>query len=179
MLIYTAAAKTKNNMLQLARYLAVCFILILIAWGMWAFLPEGNYKLLVIKQYSSGEIIFEKKLKTGENFTLAYIHSVTKQPVFEVYRLTGQETIEMVEMRYDSFGANLPVGAERLAAETTTFIVAEGYYKILYEDRQFEQLLLRTGQVIADHRFIFSDGTKVRLNDIVEGGTLLEIIVHP
>lgn len=128
---------------------------------------------------NTDESIFEKKVEVGEEFTLAYIHSVTKQPVYEVFKVDDNKTLALVEMRYDSFGANLPVGPEKLAEEETVFIVEDDHYKILYENRKFSKVPLRVGKVIADHRIIFADGTELRFLDKVEGGNLVEFYVKP
>ncbi|GAW93478.1 hypothetical protein KKC1_26110 [Calderihabitans maritimus] len=138
-----------------------------------------HYAVFQVKDFFSGEVVFEKLVRIGTNFTLAYIHSVTNQPVYEVFTVEDNHTLAMVEMRYDSFGANLPVGPEKLADETTRFIVEDGYYKILYENRRFEKVPLRVGQVVADHTLIFPDGTRLRFLDVVDGGAYVEFYVMP
>ncbi|MBZ4686776.1 MAG: hypothetical protein JG764_409 [Clostridiales bacterium] len=138
-----------------------------------------NYTLFQIRIHDTGEIVYQKILKIGEPFTLKYIHSVTEQPVYEVFFVKDSDTLAMKEMRYDSFGANLPVGPEKLEHETTKFLVEDGYYKILYENRSFNKVPLRVGQVIADHTLIFKDGDRLRFLDVAEGGEFVEFYVKP
>ncbi len=140
---------------------------------------KTNYAVFQVKDISSGSIILEKKLRVGETFTLEYVHSVTKQRVYEVFSVERPRTLALVEMRYDSFGANLPVGSERLREETTEFIIEDGFYKIVYQNRKFERFLLRVGYVIANHELIFRDGIKVSLPELAGKGTLVEISVKP
>lgn len=127
-----------------------------------------------VRKYETGEVVYQRRMQLGETFTLEYIHSVTAQPVYEVFFVKDQNTLALKEMRYDSFGSNLPAGSEKLRDEETKFIVEKGYYKILYENRTFQKVPLRIGQVIADHTLVFEDGERLRFLDLVEGGTYIE-----
>jgi len=135
--------------------------------------------VLQVRKYETGKIVYQKKLQLGETFTLTYIHSVTEQPVYEVFFVKDKNTLALKEMRYDSFGANLPVGPEKLRNEETKFIVEEDYYKILYQDRSFNIVPLRVGQVIADHTLVFEDGESLHLLDVADGGDYVEFYVLP
>ncbi|SFR05687.1 DUF1850 domain-containing protein [Desulfoscipio geothermicus] len=149
------------------------FVCVFIAYAL------HNYAFFEVKEHFSGEVLFRKPVKVGTVFTLEYVHSVTKQPVYEDYKIEDKRILSMVEMRYDSFGANLPVGPEKMAEETTGFIVEDGYYKVLYENRKFAKVPLRVGQVVADHTLVFKDGSKLRLLDVAEGGAFVEFYVRP
>ena len=138
----------------------------------------NSFVMLKIREYDTGEILYQKSLKIGEPFTLEYIHSVTKQPVYEVFYVQDKDTLAIKEMRYDSFGANLPVGPEKLKDEKTNFIVEDGYYKITYEpDRSFEIVPLRVGQVVANHTLVFEDGERLAFLDVAEGGAYVQFYV--
>ncbi|MTI83008.1 MAG: DUF1850 domain-containing protein [Firmicutes bacterium] len=135
--------------------------------------------IIIVQEHQTGKVLFKEGVEMGETFTLDYIHSVTKQPVQEIYYVKDQKTLALKEMHYDSFGSNLPVGPEKLAHEKTSFIVEEGFYKIIYENRTFERVPLRVGQVVADHTLIFGDGTSLRLLDVTEGGCYVDFYVQP
>ncbi|MDW7675686.1 MAG: DUF1850 domain-containing protein [Bacillota bacterium] len=124
-------------------------------------------------------MIYQKPVKIGASFTIAYIHSVTNQPVYEQFIIESKNVMTLTEMRYDSFGANLPVGPNKLEKETTEFIVEDGYYLIKYQNRKFNSFLLRVGQVVADHTLIFESDNKLRLQEIVKPGSSVELFVSP
>lgn len=135
--------------------------------------------ILIVQEHQTGKVLFRRPVDTGETFTLHYIHSITGQPVEEVYYVKDSRTLALKEMRYDSFGSNLPVGPENLANESTTFSVEEGYYKVTYQNRTFDRVPLRVGQVIADHTLLFRDGARLRLLDVTHGGSYVDFYVRP
>ncbi|WP_051534276.1 DUF1850 domain-containing protein [Desulfitibacter alkalitolerans] len=159
---------------------ALCLkMLIIIAVTILTFNYFNDRTVLQIVNHNTGELLYEKNLNVGDQIKLKYIHSVTKQPVYEIFVVYDKSTLALKEMLYDSFGANLPVGPETTATETTKFIVEENYYRIVYENRRFDVIPLRVGQVIADHTLIFKDEDTIRLLDIVEGGAYVEVHVKP
>ena len=139
----------------------------------------SNHCMFEVKIHDSGDIVFNKVIGSSSAVALRYIHSVTKQPVTEIFRVRNNNLLALEEMRYDSFGANLPVGPETTQTETTQFNVKEGYYQILYADRIFESVPLRVGRVIADHTLRFEDGASIHLLDHVQGGEYVEFCVRP
>lgn len=161
-----------------ARY----FFALLIAFFMSAvvlYYLNSSYASFVVKDFNTGNILFEKRIKIGDKIKLAYIHSVTNQYIYEIFKVENNKTLSLIEMYYDSFGANLPVGPEKLADETTTFEVKDSYYKITYQNRKFKKMPLRVGQVVSDHTLVFSDNTELRLLDIASGGAYIELYVQP
>ncbi len=161
-----------------AHYLAICACLVITLAGA-AFYARHNYAVLEVKEHDTGQILYSRLLKVGEGFDLVHVHSVTRQPVLETFCVQDNRTLALQEMRYDSFGANLPVGPEKTSFETTQFIVGDGYYKIKYRNRHFSRIPLRVGQVVADHRLVFEDGSILRFLDIAGGGAFVEISVRP
>lgn len=135
--------------------------------------------ILIVKEHQTGNVLFRKPVEIGEPFTLYYVHSITKQPVQEVYHVHDRHTLALEEMRFDSFGSNLPVGPERVEGKTTSFDARGGYYRVTYEGRFFERVPLRVGQVVADHRLLFRDGTCFRFLDATKGGTYVDFYVRP
>lgn len=138
-----------------------------------------NISILYVRNHETGDILFTKALTVQETFTLHYIHSVTNQPVQEIFYVKNTKTLALKEMLYDSFGANLPVGPEVLAGETTTFAKEGDHYKVTYQNRTFTKVPLRVGQVVANHTLIFSDGQKLRFLDVAPGGAYVEYYLAP
>lgn len=157
----------------------ILLLILVILGGVYYFVINYNYTTLFIRHHDTGKILFKKRLAVNETFTLHYIHSVTNQPVDEIFYVKDPSTLALKEMHYDSFGANLPVGPEKLRNETTKFIKEDDYYKIIYENRTFDVIPLRIGQVVADHTLIFEDGSRVRFLDIANGGDYVEFYVSP
>jgi len=159
-----------------AHYIAFLAIIILLA----ALLYAGkNYAVFKISEHFTGNVVYSKLVRVGDTFTLTYIHSVTKQPVYEVFQVEGKQMLSLVEMRYDSFGANLPVGSEHMSEESTSFTVRDGYYMVSYENRKFKQVPLMVGQVVADHTIVMNNGETFRMLDLTNGGTYVDIYVEP
>jgi hypothetical protein len=71
---------------------------------------QVNEKVLVVADADTGEPILVVPVENGTRVTLAYTHSVEKTPVQDVYAVDGSE-LEMVEMRFQSYGAGLPARA--------------------------------------------------------------------
>ncbi len=155
---------------------AILLILVLLAP---LYFTLSQYTVFSIRNHDTGKIIYQKALRISDVFRLHYIHSVTNQPVDEYFYVKNHHTLGMKEMHYDSFGANLPVGPEKLRNETTHFSKEEDYYKVTYENREFELVPLRVGQVVANHTLIFSDQHRMPFLDIAPGGAYVEFYVSP
>ena len=95
------------------------FLVLVALGGYYSFDSKAQFQ---IKDYYTKDLIYSRTMKVGETFTLKYIHSVTKQPVYEVYSIKDKNTLSVIEMRFDTFGPNLPVGPEVLEKETTSFL---------------------------------------------------------
>ena len=167
---------TGNGAHDLKKSLVVLFLIISVVT---IFFWQNGYVMFKVRNHETGEIIFSKMIKKDEIIKLEYIHSVTNQPVYEFFFIKDRHTLALKEMRYDSFGANLPVGPEKMWNEETQFIVEEGYYKILYQNRGFDVVPLRVGQVVADHTLVFENGERMRFLDFAEGGAYVEFYVQP
>ncbi|MBM7855086.1 hypothetical protein JOC37_001469 [Desulfohalotomaculum tongense] len=151
-------------------------LLLVVVPAAWLAVPPA---VLIVQEHQTGKVLFRKGMAIDECFTLRYIHSITKQPVQEVYCVKDSHTLALKEMYYDSFGSNLPVGPEQLANEKTTFSVEDGCYKITYQNRTFDRVPLRVGQVVADHTLLFGDDTSLRFADVTKGGTYVDFYVKP
>ncbi len=62
---------------------------------------------LVVSNYATGEIITALPVKCGDKFTIRYIHSVDKTPIFEEFRLDKREGLVLEKTWFTMFGAGL------------------------------------------------------------------------
>ncbi len=62
---------------------------------------------LVVSHLSTAKVIASLKVKSGEHFTIRYIHSVDKTPVFEEFRLDREKGLVLEKTWFKMFGAGL------------------------------------------------------------------------
>ncbi len=123
-------------------------------------------------------MLFLHEVEAGDRLLLEHTHSVTKRPVAEVFSV-GQGGIAMEEIRFDTFGANLPAGPERIGDITTTFLREDaGYYRVLHHGRPIETVPIRVGGPSVNHVLTLPDGRRVRLLDFAHRGAFTEIGVR-
>ncbi len=108
--------------------------------------------------------------QTGDTFSLVWIHSVTKQPVTEVYRINDDLTIGIVEMFFNEHGPNLPSGPEG----GTKWEIKDGMFRVYNYDTIFEALPVRIGQVVADHTFLYKEH-RIALRELSRPGGFIHI----
>ncbi len=69
------------------------------------FLPW--YTVLAVSSTGEGKLLLLASLERGEEFTLSYVHSVNKRPVFDTLRIE-KDYLVIVRSRFDAFGAGMP-----------------------------------------------------------------------
>jgi hypothetical protein len=131
---------------------------------------------LELWDHSRGEAVHSRAAEPGEAFQLRHVHSVTRRPVVETFSVTT-DGVAMEELWFDEFGANLPAGPERIGDVTTTFLSEAGGFRVLHHGRLLPTVPLRVGSPPVNHVLTFSDGTRLRLLDVAEPWTYLEIRV--
>ena len=62
---------------------------------------------LVVSYYATAEVIASLKVKCGDRFTIRYIHSVDKTPIFEEFRLDRKKGLVLEKTWFTMFGAGL------------------------------------------------------------------------
>ncbi|WP_458186520.1 DUF1850 domain-containing protein [Haladaptatus sp. NG-WS-4] len=116
--------------------------------------------MLVVADGDTGEPILVLPVENGTRVTLAYTHSVEKTPVRDVYAVDGDE-LEMVEMRFQSYGAGLPARAN-VSRENGWFVFdPEGSYttisvtpgdvaghELVVGDRRYDLVALSGGESV-------------------------------
>jgi hypothetical protein len=87
--------------------IAVFLIVIFVVFAL--FIYEGQY--LLVSNERDGSVLFYAKVSDGEQFSIAYHHSVNKSFVYEYYTVQNTQ-IYLTELRYTSFGAGMPTFPE-------------------------------------------------------------------
>jgi hypothetical protein len=62
---------------------------------------------LVVRNFASGRIITSLEVKSGDRFTLRYIHSLDKKPIFEQFLLSPKHGLVLEKTWFRMFGAGL------------------------------------------------------------------------
>lgn len=116
-------------------------------------------------------IVHTTPAAVGSCFTLRYMHSVQKTPVFEIYRIDGSGDIYLQETTVKSSGYGLPT------AETTGhFNFKDGWLRITGFNRKIDPLVLRVSY-LNDMLLIFGDHC-VNLPDIAIPGHRIEVRIR-
>ncbi|MCU4741215.1 DUF1850 domain-containing protein [Natronoglomus mannanivorans] len=103
---------------------------------------------LVVADADSGERLLAIPVDDGETVTLAYTHSVEKTDVRDVYVVDERnESLRMVRMEFDSYGAGLPADADVERTE-------DGLVTTV--DRSYERLSVVPGS-IAGHELVVDE----------------------
>ncbi|RLB73222.1 MAG: hypothetical protein DRH03_03525 [Deltaproteobacteria bacterium] len=62
---------------------------------------------LVVSHFSTGKEILSLKVTPGDKFTIRYIHSVDKTPIFEEFRIDREKGLVLEKTWFKMFGAGL------------------------------------------------------------------------
>ena len=85
-----------------------------------------------------GETFFSREVSPGDRFTLTYVHSVQKTPVYEVYGIDGRGAVVLRETRVKSLGYGLP------APTPDNHYLLEGEFLVIRDmNRRIGTLLIR------------------------------------
>jgi hypothetical protein len=122
---------------------------------------------LQIIDYQTTEIIWEQKVKDGEDFSIRYLHSVAQTPVIEFFKIKDGKIL-LTGTEYQSYGAGLPTSADQ-----GDYIVADDKFIIKNIEQQLPEILLRVSDY-AQHEFIYNEKS-YKLYKSVKTETLLQI----
>lgn len=133
-----------------------------------AFWPYST--VLVISANETGDTLWQRDVSVGDTFAIRFTHSVARTDVDDVIRVGDGELVVDATI-YESFGAGLP---DSVHGEET-IALGDGKVMIRHLGRALPQIDLFIGQVVANHRLVFSDevipfarfsppGTSVRLS---------------
>jgi len=122
--------------------------------------------------FVQGTRIAQVPAYAGLPFTIRFLHSVQKTPVWENLQVEQDGTLTLLSTRYQSFGVGLP------------FLESEGdfhkegdYFVFDHMNRHFPQLTLRTG--VGTRLTLSVAGREYRLYEAYPPGTRVDIVVLP
>ncbi|TDO85273.1 uncharacterized protein DUF1850 [Halanaerobium saccharolyticum] len=122
---------------------------------------------LQLIDYKADKIIWEEKVKAGDNFVIKYQHSVARTPVLEFFEIKDGKIL-LTGTEYQSYGAGLPTSAEQ-----GDYIVENDRFYIKNIDQFLPEIMLRVSDY-AEHEFIFNQES-FKLYKNLKTGTLLQI----
>jgi hypothetical protein len=127
--------------------------------------------VLRVTAVKSGQVVLCARMGEGEEFTLSFIHSVNKRPVYDTLRV-ARDHLLIVKSRYDSFGAGMP---ENSTPEGSLRVGPDGWLEWTV-NRQVPEVRFFVGWV-ANHTLSLK-GRDIVLTRLVEPGTSLSIRVR-
>lgn len=123
---------------------------------------------LEVRSRQTGRVILRAKAMPGHVFTFAYIHSIEKTPVEGVFAVEDDGALRVVETRFPSYGAGLPVQAAG-KREEGKWMVAPGGERLpefSFYISPINQSSLRIGDKTLD------------LNRLIESGDIVTVAVR-
>ncbi|MDW7671812.1 MAG: DUF1850 domain-containing protein [Bacillota bacterium] len=105
------------------------------------------------RQPSEKRLVSQWRAEAGDTFHITWTHSVTNQPVKEVYQINDNLMIGIQEMFFNEHGPNLPFGPEG----GTQWEIRDGMFRVYNYDTVFEALPVRIGQIVADHTLYYQE----------------------
>ncbi len=136
----------------------------------------GDDARLQVVEQTTGEVLAERDVASGERFELRHVHSVTDREVIETFSVDRRAGIALEELWFDEHGANLPTGSERIGETTTTYEEqADGSFLVRHHGHVIGTLPLLVGSSQVDHRIAFTDGEGWRLLDVARSGARVEV----
>jgi len=115
----------------------------------------GFYPLFLVLEVvssNSEKTILAIPVSSGDTFAIRFTHSVQRTPVDEVFSIRGAKMV-LEETIYSSYGAGLPseiYGSQQFFLENGNFII-KGF------DREFKEIPIFVGEVVANHTLVFAD----------------------
>lgn len=135
----------------------ILFIVIIIF-----FVLISKEQVLVAVSYPDKTLLSYFEINKDSYIGIEYIHSVQKTETSEWYRI-GNNNLILMEQRFKSQGAGLPASSPYKYESTE-----DGFH--LYDiNKEFDNVIYRTGQVIANHQLII-DGEYIDFIEFSEPG---------
>lgn len=127
---------------------------------------------LTITDDSSGKLVFAAPVQPGDSFSIQFIHSVHRTPINEFYQISEDHNMILSKVMYETYG----VGNPSDITPGEKFYMENGKLVIEGMDRVMDSILLRIGQVRADHQLIIQ-GKRIHLAELNEPGSKVMIKV--
>jgi len=126
---------------------------------------------LEISNFKTQQRLLLVCMQSGEEFTISFIHSVNRRPVYDTLRVESDHLV-IVRSRYDSFGAGMP---EASTGEGTLKIAKDGWLEWTV-NRPVPDITVRVGWT-AEHT-LHIRGREIRMTDLAEPGSGLTMRVQ-
>jgi hypothetical protein len=127
-----------------------------------------HYVVLEIAPTDTERHVLCAKMRAGDEFVLAFTHSVNRRPVYDTIRLARGHVV-VVKSRYDAFGAGMP---EHSTAEGTFRVAEDGWIEWTI-NRPMPELVVRVGRV-ANHT-LHLKGREIPLASLAPPGTAVAL----
>jgi hypothetical protein len=129
-------------------------------------LPAKDPQFMLAVSSASRQKSVAFPVEIGDPFTLKYIHSVDKLPVYDDFQVSGPGEFMLLQTRQHAFGAGLGDWQGEVKLE-------DGLQVIKNINKKFTELHLRVGRV-ANHT-IFVGGSEIPLSQTFLGGELVVV----
>ena len=127
--------------------------------------------VLEVADANIGRVVLCVEMAEGEEFILAFVHSVNKRPVYDTLWV-ARDHLVIVKSRFDSFGAGMP---ESSNDEGTLRRAADGWLEWTV-NRPVPEVIVRVGRV-ANH-ILQIKGRDIPLASLSEPGTPLSLRIQ-
>jgi len=126
---------------------------------------------LELSDFKTRQKLLLVSMRSGEEFTISFIHSVNRRPVYDTLRVESDHLV-IVRSRYDSFGAGMPDSS----TDEGTFAVAKDGWLEWTVNRPVPDVTIRVGWT-AEHMLHIRD-RKIRLAELAEPGSAITMRVQ-
>jgi len=126
---------------------------------------------LELRSFPDGEVIYKRKIQSGDEFILKYTHSVALTPVWEIFIIDKDYQIVLIETDFLDHGAGLPYAT----FENEIFVEEEGRFKIKNMHRIIPTPIYYRIGAVRENIFYFK-GEEINLSSLV-GDRLLTLEV--
>jgi hypothetical protein len=126
---------------------------------------------LELRSFPDGEVIYERKIQSGDEFILKYTHSVALTPVWEIFIIDKDYQIVLIETDFLDHGAGLPY----TTFENEIFVEEEGRFKIKNMHRVIPTPIYYRIGAVRENIFYFK-GEEINLSSLI-GDRLLTLEV--
>ncbi len=122
---------------------------------------------LVVSHFSTAEAIVSLKVKTDDHFTIRYIHSVDKTPIFEEFRLDRKKGLVLEKTWFKMFGAGLGhwPGHGNLSQDSEWITIDN-------IEQPLGRFILRIGSLSVGHTIIYHE-QEINLSRLAPGARVL------
>ena len=124
---------------------------------------------MVISSFPENSILLEIPLEAGNQFSLSFIHSVSKTRVTDVYEIRRKEIIQTQEL-FSAHGAGLPSSPDEPYGIKWE---KQGSQFVLYMERPIPKLVVRTDKNYENRLHV--SGQTINLNQWEDQALLLHI----